>query len=59
MLKNIVIDGADLLARIFKAVSQHALSCSVWWSDYAESVETDETISSIRKGRGTGNDRRI
>lgn len=51
LLKNILIDLADLIAAFAHWRAARWLKCSVWWTDFAESIETGDSIAEIRKQR--------
>lgn len=51
LLKNIIIDSADLIAGFAKRQAKLWLNWSIWWSDFAESLETGDSISDIRNER--------
>lgn len=51
MLKNLVIDMADLFSAFSLNRAQRWLARSHWWSDFAESIQTGVPIEEIRKER--------
>ena len=51
LLKNFIIDIADMMAVIATRRSQVWLDRSRWWGDLAESLESGRSISEIRKER--------
>lgn len=56
MLKNLVIDMADMFSAFSFNRAQRWLARSRWWADFAESIETGESVEDIQKQRGGGDE---
>jgi hypothetical protein len=52
VLKTLVIDAADAIAAFAKERAAVWLRRSRWWTDFADSVESGESISDIQKQQG-------
>lgn len=51
MLKHLVIELADWFAAFSKRRARLWLDRSEWWADFAEAIETGQSIEDVRRAQ--------